>query len=1092
MTTEQLAHRSPDRPGDRIADGPAETVLPLTPAQRRLWALAHLRPGDPFFSIPFAVTAEGPLDTAALRRALDELLRRHEALRVRITHHGGEPAQTVTAPAPLPLPLVDCAGSTETADARAEAFARVPFDLDGGPLIRAELLRIDDRTHRLLVGVHHIVFDGSSLEILTAELAALYEAFARGLPSPLPAPAVPYTAFLARRTEADERTGPDRLRHWTARLAGAPEVLELPLDRPRPVHGDHRGARRTTVVPHEVVEPLRRLARTRRSTLFMVLKAAFDVALGTYGGHDVLTGMAVSGRDTSDSAGVVGYLARPVVLRADLSDDPVFTDLLARVRGDVLDAHDHADLPFDEVIDALGLTRDPSHHPLYQVMFSHQRASTPAEAAGVRLTTAELRLPTMKTDLAVDTLETDAGLLVLVDYRTDLFDAATADRLLDRLRTVLIRVAADPDARVTALRAPDRAELHRLVEEWNPDRDEPADTACLHALVEEQTARTPDAVAVDTAAGPWTYRELDTAATGLAHRLRELGVTPETPVGVCAATSPQLVAALLGVLKAGGVCVPLDPALPAFRLRTTIDDLGIGTVVTDRRAASLFDRNRLTVVDAERTAGAAAPGDGTTPPVRTDVTAHHAAWILHTAGTEGEPRPVVAEHRNLVGRLRWIHRSLPEGAPPVTAPAAAPGSYASVLELFAPLTGGGRLVLAGSGTPTLHVTTPEAPGERRSGTVLTGGALLVPEAVRETHGAGAGRILHAYAAAETAGPALGGPAVPGEPVTLGVPAGCTAYVLDPHGSPVPPGATGELHIGGPAVTRGYAGDPRRTAERYRPDPFGSVPGGRLYATGDLARHDAEGRLVYEGRAADRIHVRSVRVSPKDLEAALLAHPAVARAVAFPAGDGTLAAAVSPRPGAAPDERTLRTYLRERLPGALQPDRLAVLPRLPLLPAGTPDRTAVARALAEAAARPAEERPPSGTERIVAEAWRHVLGRTVGTGENFFDAGGNSLLLIRLRERLEDGVGRPVRVVDLFRHSTVRAMAAFLAAPDGPDGVPADSPAGEADGGADGTGTAPGTGSGTTPGSGTGTGAGDRARARREALRARGRARRHTN
>ncbi|MFH9954986.1 condensation domain-containing protein [Streptomyces roseolus] len=1067
MTTEQIAPRSPDRPTES-AGGAAEAVLPLAPAQRRLWALAHLRPGDPFFSIPFAVTAEGPLDTAALRRALDELLRRHEALRVRITRDGGEPVQTVTAPAPLPLPLVDCAGSPETADARAEAFARVPFDLDGGPLVRAELLRIDDRTHRLLVGVHHIVFDGSSLEVFTTELAALYEAFAHGLPSPLPAPAVPYAAFLARRAEADDRARPDRLRHWTERLAGAPEVLELPLDRPRPVHGDHRGARRGTVVPHEVVEPLRRLARTRRSTLFMVLKAAFDVALSAYGGHDVLTGMAVSGRDTSDSAGIVGYLARPVVLRADLSDDPVFTDLLGRVRGDVLDAHDHADLPFDEVIDALGLARDPSHHPLYQVMFTHQRAAAPVEAAGVRLTAAELRLPTMKTDLAVDTVDTDAGLLVLVDHRTDLFDAATADRLLDRLRTVLTRVAADPDARVSALRAPDRAELRRLVEEWNPARDEPADTATLHGLVEDRAARTPDAVAVDTAAGPWTYRELDTAATRVAHRLRQLGVTPETPVGVCAGASPQLVAALLGVLKAGGACVPLDPALPAFRLRTTADDLGIGTVVTDRRTASLFDRNRLTVVDAERTAEAPAPEDETDPPSRTEVTARHAAWILHTAGTEGEPRPVVAEHRTLVGRLRWIHRALPEDAPPVTAPAAPPGSYASVLELFAPLTRGGRIVLGGPGAPTLHLTTPAAPGEKRSGTVLTGGALLVPEAVREAYEAGAGRLLHTYAAAETAGPALGGPAVPGEPVTLGVPAGCTAYVLDAHGSPVPPGVTGELHIGGPAVTRGYAGDPRRTAERYVPDPFGTVPGGRLYATGDLARHDAEGRLVHAGRAADRILVRGARVSPTDLEAALLAHPAVARAVAFPAGDGTLAAAVTPRPGADPDEQTLRTYLRERLPGALQPDRLAVLPRLPLLPGGTPDRAGVARALAEAAARPAEERPPSETERIVAEAWRHVLGRTVGTGENFFDAGGNSLLLIRLRERLEAGLGRPVGVVDLFRHSTVRAMAAFLAA--------ADTPAGEAGG----TGTAP------------GTGAGDRARARQEALRARGRARRHTD
>ncbi|MFF0552737.1 condensation domain-containing protein [Streptomyces sp. NPDC004311] len=1011
------------------------TVLPLTPAQRRLWALGQLRPGDPFFSIPFAVTIDGPLDEAALRRALDALVRRHDALRVRIVRDAaGEPVQQVGEPGPVALTRVDT--TEREADAHAEEFARTPFDLDGGPLLRVTLLRLGGTRHRLLAGVHHIVFDGSSLELFTAELVALYGAFAKGAADPLPPAAVGYGEFLARRTAQDEAARPERLAYWTQRLAGAPALLELPLTGPRRARAGHEGGRVTRVVPDEVVEPLRRLARSRRSSLFMVLKAAVDVVLAQYGGTDVLTGMAVSGRDTTDSAGVIGYLTRPVVLRGDLAGDPEFGELLGRVRGDLLDALDHPDLHVDEVMDRLGLARDPSYHPLYQVMYTHAPAAPVHEAAGARFAAAELRLPTMKTDLAIDTVETPEGLLVLVDHRTDLFDEATVELLAVRLHTVLERIGADPAARVSAL-------LRTEVPAPGPAY---TDGSRLHDLVAEQIARTPDAVAVAAGARTWTYRELDRAADRIASRLRELGTGPETPVGVCAPKSFALAAAQLGVVRAGGTCVPLDPGLPAFLLRLAVDDAGLGTVLADVYSGALFDHTRVTVLDPEDlTAGSGETTDDRSEPsadgdVR--VTARGAAWVLRTAGATGEPCAVVAEHRNLVSRLRWAHRELPAATFDAVVQLAAPDSPAAFLELFGPLTRGGRAVVpTGRDAATVLAAPAELPGLLTADApvpVLTAGEPLFPSALRTALASGAADVHQLYTCAETAGPALAGPARPphGEghgPLPLGLPAGATAHVLDARGAVAAPGAVGELHIGGPAVTRGYPGRPGRTAERFVPDPFAGEPGARLFATGDLARTLPDGRFVLAGRAADHALVRGVRVSALDIEAALLAHPGVVRAqVLTDPEDGTLAAAVVAGPGTAPTVEALRTHLRELLPGHLLPARLLLADRLPLLPGGRPDRERVAKLLAEAAAaealRPAGESDPgpaNDTERTVAAAWEQVLGRRVTASENFFDAGGNSLLLIRLRDRLRTALGREVDVVDLFRHSTVKAMAAFL-------------------------------------------------------------------
>ncbi|MGW5419836.1 condensation domain-containing protein [Streptomyces sp. NPDC003943] len=1091
-----------------------ELRLPLTRAQSRLWTLAHLRPRDPFFSVPFAVDVEGPLDEDALGRALAELVRRHPALRVRIVRDAdGEPVQSVLdvasgAPA---VPVAEPVGEAEAARL-AEEFAAEPFDVDGGPLLRLRLLRLTDSAataHRLLVGVHHIVFDGASLTLFVTELTELYGAFAEGRPVSLPEPAVAYGDFLAARTERDEQDRAENLRYWTARLAGAPQVTELPVRAPRGPAAGHAGDRRTAHIPADVVEPLRTLARQKRCTLYMVLKAAVDVVLCAYGTTDVLTGMAVSGRDTVESAGVVGYLTRPVVLRADLSDDPEFTALLGRVRGDLLDALDHPDLPVDEVIDALDVPRDPSHHPLYQVMYTHQPAAPAHRAGGAVFRAGELRLPTTKADLAIDTLETsDGGLHALADYRADLFDAATAELLLARLRTVLERVGADPAQRVSSLLRPDETQRRQLLTEWNPAAGVPQPEECVHTLVAAQAARTPNAVAV--AAGPrtWTYGELDAVAEELAARLRDLGVGPETRVGVCAPPSFTLVAAELAVWKAGGACVPLASDLPAFLMRLAVADAEPEVVLADPVATPFFDHTQVRVVEVDADGGGAAgaaagSADGGAGPARP----RNAAVVLRTSGATGEPLPVVLEHRQLASRLRWAARELPAEALDAVVPVGAPDAAGAVFELFAPLVRGGRVVVpVGNAAGTVYAapSVPASPTGAGVATtyVLAAGEPLLPGRIQA---AGAHQL---YATAETGGPALGGPVVTGAdalltpadpaapdanrplapavaaashadgpeapagpaapdanrpptpaspvavgadgsaalaagaPVALGLPADATVYVLDRTGGLVPPGVVGELHIGGAAVARGYLGQPGLTAERFRPDPYGTEPGGRLFATGDLARWTPDGRLEFAGRAVDRTDVSGVRVAAVDVQAALLGHPGVARAevvvgdapatAGAGAGRTVLIAAVAARPGAELTAEALRAHLGGILPGYLLPHRLEVLDRLPLLPSGRADRTALLKAVAEAAERraaraaaEAAERPVSEVERLVADAWEQVLGRAVGAESGFFDVGGNSLLLVRLRDRLRTALGREVDVIDLFRHSTIRAMAAYF-------------------------------------------------------------------
>lgn len=1027
---------------DHVLLGPSVT-------QQRLWVLAQLRPGDPCYNVPLAIDLTGPLDPPALARSITEVVRRHEPLRTRFVAEGGEVRQVVDPPAPVPLP-VDPVDPADL-EARTNDFAWQPFDLTTGPLLRAALLKVSPERHRLLVVVHHIVFDGASAEILLEELTTLYGAYHRGEPSPLPELAVTYADWAARPRPDPEAS----LRYWTTRMAGASEVMELPITGVRSTSTDYAAGHRTRLIGEAVLAPLRRIAQRRRASMFMLLKAACDVLLHQHGAPEVLMTLALSGRDDADAARLIGYLAKPVVLRTEFADDPTFEELLARVRGDVLDAQEHPDFPLEAVLASLNTPHDGSYYPLNQVMFGYERRPPVRTTAGLTWAADFVRLRTMKLELEITLTETDDGLLAQLGYRTDLFDADTIERMLVRLETLLERIGRDPTTRVSDLIVATEDEWRYVVRELNDTRfDYPRDLL-IHHPFQEQVRRTPDAVAVQAGDRQWTYLELDRAANQVARFLAGLGIRPERRVAVCLPRSLELMAVMLGIFKAGGVYVPLDTALPAQRLRTLIQDASVSVVLTDQRFEAMFDGVEAQVVRLE-TADRWVVGDQPADPVPDTAISSNAAYILYTSGSTGGPKGVVLEHRNLTNIITWaldhLGTELFRSVPLISSLA----FDVAMWETFTALYSGGKVVMAedafslgrttGADTTTVVTAVPSILAEllkldalpRSARTIFSNGEVLPPSLLRDLSALPwVDTVYNMCAPTETTTFSLYNVVKPGEPIPLGRPMyNTTAYVLDERKRPVPPGVVGELHIGGYGVARGYLDRPGLTADRFIPDPFSTEPGQRLYATGDLVRHAPDGRILFVGRADHQVKLRGCRIELGEVEANLLAHPQVGEACAVvvrAASGDALMAAVAPKPGATVEPSEVRGFLQDRLPGYMVPATITVLPEIPLLPSGKLDRKRVTQLLAEVKPPAEAEEPPVGdAERQVAAAWAEVLGREVGVTRNFFDAGGDSLAMVRLREKLRDTFQRDVHVVDLFRHATIRAMAAYLTGTTGPD------------------------------------------------------------
>ncbi len=1028
-----------------------EGPLAASFAQESLWYLDQLAPGESTFNVAAALRVLGPLDLGALRRAFAEMVRRHEALRTTFATVDGRPVQAIAPSVSVPLEVVDLARLPSN-EARAEAERRAaeetrrPFDLGRGPLFRATVFRLGEAEHAVLLAMHHIITDGWSFGVAAGELSALYEAFRNGRPSPLAEPAIQYVDYAAWQREWLRGEAKERLvAYWRRHLEGV-RPLELPTDRPRPPVRSSRGDLRHFTLPKDLSNALVELGRREGATPFMTLLAAFQVLLWRTSGQETFAvGSPIANRNRAEVEGLVGYFINMLALRADLAGDPTFRGLLARVREAALGGYEHQDLPLEMVVEALQPERDPSRTPLFQAMFVLQNNQLPdVIPEGLTLEPfGEAGTGTAKFDLSLAMAETPDGLVGSLEYATDLFDAATIDRMLDRFRSLLESVVADADRRVSDLDVATPDDLRTLAE-WNATAVSLAEGLTLHGLFEAQAARTPGAEAVIYGDLSLTYEELNARADRLAAHLASVGVGPESRVGIAMGRSLELAVALIGTLKAGAAFVPLDPAYPRERLEAMRRDAGIELCLNLETVASLV---------SERTPHPNPPPQGGRGP---ELDAECAAYVIYTSGSTGEPRGVVVPHRSVVNHALDAARRFDLKAGDRVLQFASLSFDIAIEEMFPAWASGAAVVFRGEEIPPpaafarwigeREITVLDLPtaywhawvaGLAEAGIELPGSLRLVvvggEEALASSFatwrqvGGDWVRWINTYGPTEATVVATAYEPAPGAvPATLpiGTPiSNVQAHVLDSRLRAVPIGVPGELCIGGLGVARGYLGRPGLTADRFAPDPFGA-PGTRLYRTGDRARWRADGTLEFLGRLDDQVKVRGFRVEPGEVESALLALSGV-REVAVAARDGALAAYVVPSDGSPFDPSDLRRRARDRLPGHLLPSAFVRLDALPLTPSGKVDRARLP-GLSEGTTAREIVAPRDELEARLVEIWENLLPtRPIGVADDFFELGGHSLLAIRLLARVEAEFGRALPLASLFRGATIEDLAARL-------------------------------------------------------------------
>ena len=1026
--------------------------LPLSFAQQRLWFLDQLAPDGDEYLIRRALRLTGPVDVAALARALSGVVARHEALRTRFAAgEDGEPYQVIDPPAPVPVRVVDLTGAPAAdVDAEVNAVAVAPFDLAAGPLLRATLVRSGPDAAVLVICVHHIVFDGLSEPILARELTALYAA-ETGVPTAaLPSVPVRYADYAVwqHRRLTDERLRV-LLGYWRDRLAGL-TPLHLPTDRPRrAVRGTSGDAVRFTVPPG-TLGPLTRTAGRAGASLFMALLGGFQLLLARYSGQDdVSVGTAIAGRTLTGTENAIGLFVNSLVLRTDLSGDPTFTELLGRVRDTALGAFGHMDLPFERLVDELAPARDLSRNPLFDAMLVLQR-NPPGSAwrlPGVEVEPFPLAAPDSETDLTVHLTQCDdGGATGSLYFSTELFDRSTAERMCGHLLTLLDGLARHPDVPVSEVGMISAAERERVLVTWNDTEGEFPAGRTLHELVAERAAACPDAPAVVCGDEVLTHGELNARACRLAHHLRDRGVGPGVLVGVLLDRSPELVVALLGILKAGGAYVPLDPEHPAERLAFLLADTEARLVITqDDLAARLPEHTDRLLIDGDWPRGPATEPEPSATP-------NDLAYVIYTSGSTGTPKGVLVEHEGVVNYLAGMQHEFPL-RPGESFLQATPLTFdVSAYEIFWPLWRGGTVVLVPGASrldmaevsalmrrhrivglhfvPSLmdlFVTEADPAACAALRYAFCSGEALPATLARRFADRFPGDLVNLYGATEVSVDTTYWRAVPDVPVRAGRPMlNQTMYVLDAAERPVPVGVVGEVYLGGRCVGRGYLNRPELTAERFRPDPF--LGHGRMYRTGDLGRFTADGRLDVLGRADGQIKLRGVRIEPGEIESVLLSDSAVAACAvvvrADQANDRHLVAYCVPAAGEL-DVAALRERCRRTLPRALVPAAFVPLPALPLNANGKVDRARLPDPEPVAAAT-THVAPRDEVEEALAEIWADVLGVDhVGVHDDFFAAGGHSLRAVQLVNQVERLTGIRVSLKGLFLSPTIAGIKTQL-------------------------------------------------------------------
>ena len=1048
------------------ATGPTEELaFPASVAQQVFWYLELLQPGVTAFNVAMRSRLDGPLDVRLLEKALNLVLDRHEILRTRFEEDGGELLQIVAAKIELPLPLIELGHLPEAerdAEARrlADLEATRPFALGTAPLIRAELLRLSATSHILHLTVHHALFDGSSIPILNADLAAIYQALADGREPDLAPLPIQYGDFSVWQKDHLESPGiRAQLDYWKRRLDGMAE-LDLPTDFPRPAAKSWRGDLVSAPLPRELMDCLQAIAQDHGATLFHLLLAAYKVLLHRYtGSTDIAVGSPIAGRTLAETEALIGVFINSLIFRDDLSGDPFFENLLHQVRDTALEAVEHQDLPFECLVRELRPERDASRNPLFQVNYTHQRSfSRPIHFAGIEMTPLHSSSPGAIFDLNFFTAERADGWSVTCDYSSDLFEPATARRMLGHFRRLLEDIAADPASPISRLEILTADEQQTLLHRWAGHRADYPRDATIGQLFAEIARAQPDRIALESGDRRLSYGQLHAEAAAIAKQLLADGIAPGELVGLCARPSFEMIAGLLGILLAGGAYVPLDPEYPAERFALLLEESGIRIALTthaDWQAFGEWDGRLLRIPQSGQ-----ATDLTELPP--TGSAATHPAYLLFTSGSTGKPKGVLVPHRGVVRLVRG--NDFIDISPDEVFLQSAPLSFdASTLEIWGPLLNGGRLVIPDQGkdldaiaravrdhgVTTLWLTAglfqvmieEHADSLKCLRHLLAGGDVLsVPHVRRALDLLPSTRLINGYGPTEnttfTTCREITAADCDRTSIPIGRPIANTGVViLDDLGRPVPAGIPGELHTGGDGLALGYHRDEALTAEKFIHHP----DFGRLYKTGDLCRWLADGSIEFIGRRDEQVKVRGFRIELGEIESVLASHPEVRQSKVAVRGDSAetkrILAWAMTEGGSLLDSAALSRWLEARLPAFLRPDGVALVDRFAVTANGKIDVASLPDP-AKAAAPTVEQtfaEPRGSTEQRLAALWSELLGvPRIGRDDDFFALGGHSLLALRLFSRINREFGRPLPLAALLTHPTVARLAMLLA----PESAPA--------------------------------------------------------
>ncbi|WP_416769356.1 amino acid adenylation domain-containing protein [Pseudomonas sp. RHF3.3-3] len=1042
-----------------------DQALPLSFAQQRLWFLAQMGAASSAYNIPVGLGLHGPLDSQALQRALARIVERHETLRSRFVLHGDEPRVEIAPVGQgLRFAIEDLRATPDAqtcVQARLREEAGEPFDLQQGPLIRGRLLCLADRHHVLLLTLHHIVSDGWSMGVLTRELMALYEAFRHARPDPLPPLAVQYGDFAVwQRRWLDGELLQQQGSYWQQALAGAPALLMVPTDRPRPARQDYAGATIGFTLDERLSAAVRALGQRHGTTPYMTLLAAWALLLGRLSGqHDLVIGSPVANRQRAEVEGLVGLFVNTLAIRLDVSPQQTVEALLAQVRERTLQAQAHQDLPFEQVVELTRPERSLAHSPLFQSMFSWQNHDEAALQLG------DLQLEALagsgqfaKFDLALDLGDGGAQLVGSLTYATALFDAATIERYLGYLRGVLQAMVDNDQASLGQANLLDEAQRVQLLQDFNASQVEYPRGHTLHGLFERQVERTPDAVAVRMDGQALSYRELNRQANQLAHHLRALGVQADERVAICVTRGPRMLVGLLAILKAGGAYVPVDPAHPAERIRYLLEDSAPLAVLVQGNTRELAGRLQVPLVDLDQPTWHDQP---VSDPHVAGLAARHLAYVIYTSGSTGLPKGVMVEHGTVENLVHWHCAAFDLRAGSHTASVAGVGFDAMVWEVWPALCVGATLHLPpaslGSGeldglldwwraqplqvaflpTPVAEYAFGQGRGHPTLRTLLIGGDRLRHFA--EDPGFA---VINNYGPTEATVVATSGQVEPNGLLHIGRPiANARLYLLDEQLRPVPVGVAGELYVGGAGVARGYLHRPELTAERFLDDPFSTLPQARMYRTGDLARWRADGTVEYLGRNDDQVKIRGVRIELGEIEASLNRLPGVREAVVLAREDEPgqvrlVAYLTEAASGGLPEPGELRAQLATQLPEYMVPVAYVRLDALPLTANGKLDRRALPAPALTALSQREYQAPEGELENTLARIWGELLQvERVGRRDHFFELGGHSLLAMRMVSQVRLQLQRELPLGELFANPELAAVARFLQS-DAPVSLPA--------------------------------------------------------